>query len=479
MWNFNPPIQKLAICKSKLAGHRPRAVWRQRRAASIPARNPEDGEQRTGPGRRVFQSISNYHKKRKATKSARKDMKACPNVLMDVSIVTPKMVSEQRETEFVRRKLQTLSKSLTVDVDTTIASPVYQAPVASQFQLPLPRVGRHAHAAFAHSTIPSFCDVREKPYRIPSPPPLILGGAAIPFEAPFLAASHTQASFSDEWSTTSPSESELTSSTDSDSPADELSLQELQLPGKPIATLLLRNGAARLKALRQISGASITIEGLTAQISGTSPQVTVARELLENIFGSITEIRVGNKAPFVIGPGGTVIREIEQSTKTLISQEQGMCKIYGTSADVQQAVQRVRDIINNVVEIPVGDSLSHVVGLRGQTIIKIKAETSTEIHVDKKHKCVRINGEPANVARAKFLIEKIMKSVVCVDFGNATSIIVGSDGRNINSIEATSGAAIHSDGSNFKIMGTTEQITSATRSLKKLVQIKLPGMIEK
>jgi len=493
MWNFNPPIQKLSVCKSKLAP-RPRAVWgRQRR--SISARAAEDGRQRSGPGRRVLQSISIYHKKRKAAKSARQDMRACPNVLMDVSIVTPKMVAEQRETEMVRRKLQTLSKSLTVDAEPSV-SPAYQPSVPSQFQLPLPRVGCHA---FAHGTISSFCDVREQPYRIPSPPPLNLGGAAIPFEAPYMAASraqpsssdemgstspyefrlHSHPSFSDENSSSSPSESEITSSTDFDSPAYELSLQELELPGKNVANLLLRNGAAKLKTLQEVSGASIAIEGLSAQVSGTRPQVTGACELLENIFRGTAEIRVGNKAPFVIGPGGKVVRGIEESTETSIVQANGMCRIFGASADVQRAAEQVRSIIDAVVEIPVGDSLSHVVGPRGQTIIKIKADTSTEIHVDKKHSCVRIHGEPENAARAKVLIEDIMKSVVCVDFGNATSIIVGTDGRHISSIEAKSGAAIHSDGSNFKIQGTNEQISAATKALKKLVQIKLPGMIEK
>jgi len=484
MWNFNPPIQKLSVCKSKLAP-RPRAVWgRQRRSANIPARASEDGEQRSGPGRRVLQSISIYHKKRKATKSARKDMKACPNVLMDVSIVTPKMVSEQRETEMVRRKLQTLSKSLEPSV-----LPVWQPPVSNQFQLPIPRVG--CHAAFTHGTISSFCD-------IPTPPPFSLGGAAMPFEAPYVVASHApsssdekcaippyefnrdaQPSSSDEISSTSPSESEVSSSTYMDSPSHDLSLQELQLPGNHVASLLLRNGAGRLKELQQVSGASITIEGLSAQVSGTRPQVKEACELLEEIFRGTVEIRVGNKVPFVIGRGGKVVRAIEVSTNTSIVQSKGMCRIFGDSADVQRAVEQVRSIIDGVVEIPVGDSLSHVVGLRGQTIIKIRIDTNTEIHVDKQHSCVRIHGEPENVARAKVLIENIMKSVICVDFGNATSIIVGTDGRHVKSIEATSGAAIHSDGSKFKILGTSEQIASATKALKKLVQIKLPGMIEK
>lgn len=149
------------------------------------------------------------------------------------------------------------------------------------------------------------------------------------------------------------------------------------------------------------------------------------KKYLQNFQKHEVEIKVPLECVgTLIGRGGTNIKELQEKTNTKIKfqdfdDKYRICKIFGPKENVEEANKLISDIINpkdvEVLEMWVNENAcGRIIGRCGDNVRAISRTSNAHISVDRmkssyNNKLVTIRGKPHEVAKAKEMIDDIIK----------------------------------------------------------------------
>jgi len=187
-------------------------------------------------------------------------------------------------------------------------------------------------------------------------------------------------------------------------------------------------GGATINGIEKETGAKLDIERGTQILSIKGQQMAVvnalnlvSKVLAEN--GHTENVPIEKKQiGAILGKAGCNIRAVEEKTgaRLTINDEEGACSlmISGTAAAASAARVLITELLEGgpikptagpgekVVEIAVPDSaVGSIIGRQGATIKEIQSESGANVDIPKGMGVVWVVGKPADVAKAKALIE--------------------------------------------------------------------------
>eukprot|EP00912_Choanoflagellata_sp_UC4_P001297 UC4_evm4s805 len=250
-------------------------------------------------------------------------------------------------------------------------------------------------------------------------------------------------------------------------------------------------GGSTLQGITESTGAKIEIEKVsrTAIITGTEDQVAFAASKINSILAGqhadrqvrealdaakITEkLPLNGAAGFVIGKGGSKIKDLTEKTQAHIQCADDVCTIRGLPSQVKMA----RDLIEAIIKppsaaystsCPLGDAMPL---------------TGANLDVDRVTRVVKISGDNHNsmVDALKLVMEVVqehknggppLENEFKISLSKqAVGAIVGVKGQVIHGIESSTGAQLRiaKDTDELSIGGTKEQVAAARVKVEDII----------
>lgn len=228
-------------------------------------------------------------------------------------------------------------------------------------------------------------------------------------------------------------------------------------------------------------------------IAGDKEGVLAAKNKIESIFKNMEKncTTVSVEVPksqhkYIIGPKGSTIAEILQTTGVSVEMPQGdsatgTITLRGLQEKLGLALSKVYEKANSVRSSDVhAPSWIHkyIIGKKGQTIKEI-TQNMGKVHVEftEKEDKIKIEGPPEDVEKAHEQIEKmaqdLIKKLVFIEMHVDPRLfkhIIGKSGANVNRLKEEFGVVINIDESGLiRIEGNKEGVQTAKQELEERI----------
>ncbi|KAH9597883.1 K Homology domain [Trypanosoma melophagium] len=262
-----------------------------------------------------------------------------------------------------------------------------------------------------------------------------------------------------------------------------------------LKSAIVGKGSATLVQLQLDFGVAVCIDGVSpgsGYIVGSTADIDAAMAAIVDITNMEEMCNHEIKLKYdptlrsrLVGARGANVQSIEEESGASVQVGNGQITIRGTQEAVAAAELLVQRFLSSQhrAELSLGPSeLPHVIGKDGSVIKRMEEETGvSSIHVDRTTSKIIIRGfEPCvneAVRRYKELIEDIRRSTIVLRCDHKTArFIKGSKGRNVRTVENTTGALLQVGDSNITIRGTSRAVEAACLMLNDLrrVEVRVP-----
>ena len=195
-----------------------------------------------------------------------------------------------------------------------------------------------------------------------------------------------------------------------------------------IAALLSKNREELNRIQQEAQGCTLSVLRREGEVilTGTPEQVSAGKKCLFQFFLKnlsetidVDDDEIGN----VIGPGGSVIKQIqEESGATINIDKQASCITFRGSKDqIEKAKATVLQITrgsgngdNELMKVDI-DAIPTIIGKGGAMIKRLRNDFSVKMDIYRGRGSVRIKGQPEDVAKCKEAIEKLLNETTIVE----------------------------------------------------------------